>query len=117
MAAATTRPSSIAELPNHKCRSQAGWATAVLAATGCTGELVRVPDDLLPPDLRAFGSWRQHLLVSSEKAYAVLGWRHAEPGPCIAASVRWHLQHPPPEPDTDFAADDVALRARLRPGG
>jgi hypothetical protein len=23
--------------------------------------------------------------------------------------VRWHLDNPPPQPDTDFSADDLAL--------
>lgn len=43
------------------------------------------------------------------KARAMFGWVHADPGEAVRQSVRWHLEHPPKKPDTDFSPDDAAL--------
>jgi hypothetical protein len=39
----------------------------------------------------------------------VLGWRPAPAEEPAARSVRWHLDHPPDEPDAGFGAGDEAL--------
>jgi hypothetical protein len=70
-----------------------------------------VPDDVLPPDLAMSRSVAQHLLVDAGKLRALLGWQPSRPETSVVASVRWHLAHPPPEPDEDFTADDEALAA------
>jgi len=41
----------------------------------------------------------------------VLGWRDSDGTAVLRRSVRWHLEHPPPEWDSDFSADDAALDA------
>ena len=41
----------------------------------------------------------------------VLGWRPTDPAKTIPRSVRWHLAHPPADPDQDFSPDDCALAA------
>ena len=83
----------------------------VVAAIGAELQLARVPDDLLPPDLASTGALSQHLLASPAKASAVLGWHDVADSDVQRRSVRWHLKHPPSEPDRDFAADDIALAA------
>jgi nucleoside-diphosphate-sugar epimerase len=83
----------------------------IVAAAGAELELVRVRDDLLPADLRAVGAVEQHLLASAQKARDVLGWRDSDGTTVLRRSVRWHLEHPPPEWDSDFSADDAALGA------
>jgi len=83
----------------------------IVAAAGAELELVRVRDDLLPADLRAVGAVEQHLLSSAQKARDVLGWRDSDGTAVLRRSVRWHLEHPPPEWDSDFSADDAALDA------
>ena len=92
------------------------WTRQILAATGHEAELVRVPDDALPDDLRYLAARPQHLLVDNRKAEHLLDWRHRPVEDAVAASVRWHLAHPPAadegEPDadpSDFTADDEAL--------
>ncbi|NUP19583.1 MAG: NAD-dependent epimerase/dehydratase family protein [Streptomyces sp.] len=86
-----------------------GWMRSILAAAGHEAELVDVPDDLLPGDLNITRKTAQHLLVNSQKAQSLLGFDPADPATAITRSVRWHLEHPPANADTDFAADDRAL--------
>jgi UDP-glucose 4-epimerase len=87
------------------------WAEQILQAADYQAELVRVPDDLLPDDLRYTGSVAQHLLTDASKARAVLGWQPGDPLEGLRRSVRWHLANPPSEPDPGFEADDRALVA------
>ncbi|HVL82192.1 MAG TPA: NAD-dependent epimerase/dehydratase family protein [Actinomycetota bacterium] len=95
---------------------RAAWPMAALAreivdAAGSDAELVRVPDDRLPPDMGMTGAIAQHLLASSDKARTVLGWSHTDPREALRETVRWHLDNPPPQSDPDFSADDEALAA------
>jgi nucleoside-diphosphate-sugar epimerase len=85
------------------------WARMILDAAGSDAELVQVPDAALPADLELTGNVLQHVLASSRKARAALGWTTSEPFETLRATVRWHLDHPPADADTDFAADDRAL--------
>jgi nucleoside-diphosphate-sugar epimerase len=87
------------------------WSRMILDAAGYEAELVRVADDLLPPDLAETGTMPQHIIATSARARALLGWRTSDLEKCITASVRWHLEHPPQDPDNDFALDDRALAA------
>ncbi|SNT58776.1 Nucleoside-diphosphate-sugar epimerase [Streptosporangium subroseum] len=86
-----------------------GWMRLIMTAAGHTAELVRVPDDALPADLRSTRATSQHLLASSQKARELLGFRPEDSAAAIARSVRWHLQHPPTNAPTDFTEDDRAL--------
>jgi nucleoside-diphosphate-sugar epimerase len=81
----------------------------VIGATGGSLELVRVPDETLPPDLRDTGAVSQHLLASPARAVTMLGWRDTAGLEVLRRAVGWHLAHPPGEPDDDFSADDAAL--------
>jgi nucleoside-diphosphate-sugar epimerase len=83
----------------------------IVAAAGADLELVRVRDEALPADLRAVGAVEQHVLASAQKARDVLGWRDSDGTTVLRRSVRWHLEHPPAEWDSDFSADDAALAA------
>ncbi len=95
--------------------SIAQWAEQIAAAAGQRMELVRVPDALLPDDLSITGAIAQHLLVSSDKARRVLGFRETDPHEALRRSVEWHLAQPPTETPPDFSADDRALAAAERP--
>ena len=85
------------------------WSRMILKAAGSDAELVRVADDVLPPDLAETGTMPQHILASSARARGLLGWTTGDLAQSIAASVRWHLDNPPENPDVDFALDDRAL--------
>lgn len=84
----------------------------VITAASASLELVRVPDQMLPPDLRDTGALSQHLLASPAKAHQMLGWRDTADHNVLRRAVAWHLDHPPSNPDSDFSADDTALAAQ-----
>jgi len=84
----------------------------ILDAAGSEAELVRVPNHELPEDLGATGAVAQPLLVSSEKLSRVLGFRESPRAEAMKATVEWHLENPPPEPEDGFPgfeADEEAL--------
>jgi nucleoside-diphosphate-sugar epimerase len=85
------------------------WSQMILDAAGSNAELIRVADELLPEDLKPTGTMSQHILVSARKARSMLGWTTSDPEGSLRTSVRWHLANPPPNQDTDFGADNVAL--------
>ena len=86
-------------------------ARRILSAAGHEASLVMVPEKLVPADMESTKSADQHFLVDSRKAATVLGWQPSAPAATIPLSVRWHLAHPPSEPDADFSPDDHALAA------
>ncbi|MBR7831912.1 NAD-dependent epimerase/dehydratase family protein [Actinospica durhamensis] len=88
-------------------------AEQVLAALGSTAELVTVPDDVLPPDLRITRAGSQALLADAAKAREHLDWRESDPAQALQRTIAWHLGNPPPA-DDDFAPDDAALRQAVR---
>jgi nucleoside-diphosphate-sugar epimerase len=81
----------------------------LVSAAGASLDLVRVPDQALPPDLATTGTVSQHLLVSTVKAGDLLGWQAAASPQVLRRAVAWHLRHPPDDADSDFSADDAAL--------
>jgi nucleoside-diphosphate-sugar epimerase len=85
------------------------WSRMILEAAGSKAELVRVADEVLPPDLEETGTLSQHVLASAQKAKRLLGWSTTDPAECLRASVTWHLANPPEQPDPDFSLDDRAL--------
>jgi nucleoside-diphosphate-sugar epimerase len=89
--------------------SMAMWSRMVLQAAGSSAELVRVPDEMLPEDLKQTGTMSQHIAASARRARKLLGWTTSDPLQSLSATVRWHLDHPPLEADADFSADDRAL--------
>jgi nucleoside-diphosphate-sugar epimerase len=86
------------------------WSRMILEAAGSEAELVRVREDHLPEDLKLTGAMPQHILSSTVKARSLLGWTTADPRANLRATVTWHLANPPPEPDVDFTADDLATQ-------
>jgi nucleoside-diphosphate-sugar epimerase len=92
----------------------ADWARQILAAAGHDAELVTVPDPDVPDDLDITRNQAQHMLMDSHKARERLGWQPGDPAAGVAASVRWHLAHPPADADPDFGADERALEKAAR---
>jgi nucleoside-diphosphate-sugar epimerase len=83
----------------------------VISAAGASLELVRVPGESLPPDLRETGTPSQLLLASPLKAREVLGWRATAGARVLRRAVAWHLSHPPGDAGTGFTGGDDALAA------
>src|SRR6266511_3495765 len=101
----------ILNLGESRTWSMGLWARHVLEAAGGRARFVRVPDPLLPEDLRLLGTASQHLLVDSSKARDLLGWTETDPHDALERSVAWHLEHPPEAAPDDFTPADRALAA------
>jgi nucleoside-diphosphate-sugar epimerase len=102
----------VLNLCEDRTYSMGMWSRMILDAAGSTVELVRVPDEALPEDLKPTGSMTQHIVVSAQKARAMLGWTTSDPEQTLRTTVRWHLDNPPANPDLDFSSDDRALDSR-----
>ena len=87
------------------------WSLMILEAAESSAELVRVRDEVLPEDLKPTGSMSQHIAATAHKARERLGWTTSDPFETLRTAVRWHLAHPPADPDLDFSADDRALES------
>ena len=85
------------------------WSRMILDAAGSDAELMRVADSALPEDLRPTGTMTQHIAATARRARTLLGWTTSDPAETLRTTVRWHLDNPPPEADSDFSADDHAL--------
>jgi len=85
------------------------WSQAILDAAGSRAELVRVPDGVLPEDLKPTGTMSQHIAASAKKARSLLDWTTSDPFETLHTTVRWHMENPPADASTDFEADDRAL--------
>lgn len=86
------------------------FAQQILAAVGSGAELVTVPDEVLPADLRITRAGAQAVLANPSKARQRLGWRETDPAEALRRTVAWALRHPPDAVDDDFGADDAALK-------
>jgi nucleoside-diphosphate-sugar epimerase len=105
--AATGQVFNVGEAGSYSMRA---WIRLILAAAGHDTDLVRVADDLVPPDLRLTRALSQHFVVSSAKAMSLLDWTPGPTAAAVASSVQWHLENPPADRDApDFAADEAAL--------
>ncbi|HSS61128.1 MAG TPA: NAD-dependent epimerase/dehydratase family protein [Candidatus Limnocylindrales bacterium] len=109
--ATRTTEAGVMNICEDRTYSMRMWSQMILEAAGSDAELVRVADAALPEDLQATGTTLQHILASGHKARAQLGWSTSDPVESLRTTVRWHLEHPPQDPDGDFAADDRALEA------
>jgi nucleoside-diphosphate-sugar epimerase len=91
------------------------WMHQIAEAAGLPMKTVRVPEELLPADLRLTGTFAQHVVADVRAAQDLLGWRPTAPERRVADSVRWHLAHGtvPPWSEADGERDDAALAARL----
>lgn len=89
------------------------WLEQIVHAADSRLELVRVPDEALPPELALTGAPAQHVIASVHRAEHLLDWAPADPARRVAESVRWHLANPPDTrwTEEDTRADDAALSA------
>ncbi|TMD97149.1 MAG: NAD-dependent epimerase/dehydratase family protein [Chloroflexi bacterium] len=87
------------------------WSRMILEAAESDADLVRVPDELLPEDLKFTGNMSQHIAASAQRARSLLGWTTSDPFETLRTTVRWHLANPPPDAEDDFSADDRALES------
>jgi nucleoside-diphosphate-sugar epimerase len=96
----------------------AEWARAVVRAAGGTGEVVVVPDELLPTHLGLDLNAEQDLLTDTSRIRRELGYREEVPREeALRRTVEWERANPPEKMDPeafDYAAEDAALEALNR---
>jgi nucleoside-diphosphate-sugar epimerase len=105
----STANGEVMNLCEDRTFSMGMWSRMILEAAGSGAELVRVPDDLLPEDMKPTGTMTQHIAASARKAKTMLGWTTSDPLETLRTTVAWHLANPPADTEADFAADDAAL--------
>jgi nucleoside-diphosphate-sugar epimerase len=105
----STTAGEVLNLCEDRTFSMGMWSRMILDAAGSEAELVRVPDDLLPDDMKPTGTMTQHIAASARKARTMLGWTTSDPLETLRATVAWHLANPPAGDDADLSADDRAL--------
>jgi nucleoside-diphosphate-sugar epimerase len=91
------------------------FAEQIIAAAHSQLELVPVPEERLPEDLKITGSLSQHLLLDASKARRILPWKDRDSREALRRSVSWHLDKPPADVSGDFGQDDAALSLRSCP--
>ena len=100
--------------------SEFDWIGRISRAAGWTGEIVRVPDELMPGHLRIDLDWRCHLVADTSRIRSELGYNEALPaGTRLQRTVDWERANPPHEIDLrlfDYSAEDQCLETMCRPG-
>jgi nucleoside-diphosphate-sugar epimerase len=96
--------------------TQVEWLREVGRIAGWAGEIVVVPDSMMPPDPSgATNNHAQSMVVDSSRIREELGYaERVSWGEGIARAIAWERSHPPEHVNpkwTDFAAEDGALTA------
>jgi nucleoside-diphosphate-sugar epimerase len=93
--------------------TEAEWVRAVGKVVGWDGEVVAMPEAMLPAHLAAPYDWRQHLAAKTSRIRAELGYEEKIPrAEALRRTVEWERANPPREIDQkrfDYAAEDLAL--------
>ena len=97
-------------------RAEAEWAREVGVAAGWNGQIIVMPEELLPDHLAAPYDYEHHLAVDTTRIREELGYRERiAPDIALKETIEWERANPPEKIDSaryDYAAEDAAL-ARL----
>jgi nucleoside-diphosphate-sugar epimerase len=93
--------------------TEAEWVGTVGNATRWDGEVVAMPEEMLPAHLAAPYDWRQHLAAETSRIRTELGYQEMIPREeALRRTVEWERANPPGEFDAkrfDYADEDLAL--------
>jgi nucleoside-diphosphate-sugar epimerase len=93
--------------------TEAEWVRAIGSAAGWDGEIVAVPEGMLPAHLAAPYDWRQPLAAETNRIRTELGYVENIPrDEALRRTVECERANPPLEIDAkrfDYAAEDLAL--------
>ncbi len=88
------------------------WVERIGAAAGWTGEIVQVPAELLPEQLRQPLDWRYHLACDTSRIRRELGYTEPVGLPdALDRTLEWERSQPTAGESPDYAAEDAVLRA------
>ncbi|MBV9928898.1 MAG: NAD-dependent epimerase/dehydratase family protein [Acidobacteria bacterium] len=95
--------------------TRAEWVRGIGRAAGWEGEVVAVPEDLLPEHLKSPTGYGHDLVVDTGRIRRELGYEErVSREEALLRTVRWERENPPAEVDPkqfDYAAEDAALEA------
>ncbi len=98
--------------------TEAEWVRAIGDAAGWDGEIVAVPEGMLPAHLAAPYDWRQDLEAETSRIRSELGYEEkVSRDEALRRSVEWERAHLPVEIGArriDYAAEDLALSRSAR---
>jgi nucleoside-diphosphate-sugar epimerase len=93
--------------------TEAEWVRAVGKVVGWDGEVVAMPEEMLPAHLAAPYDWRQHLAVKTGRIRTELDYEEKiTREESLRRAVEWELANPIVEIDVkrfDYAAENLAL--------
>jgi len=99
---------------------ESDWIRGIGEAAGWSGEIVRVPDELVPDHLRMDLDWRCHLVADTNRIRLELGYDEGLPREArFEKSVDWERENPPGEINPalfDYPAEDRCLERLGRSG-
>ncbi len=113
---AATSPQSAGRVYNiceKEAFSELEWARKIAAAVAWDGEFVVLPQERTPKHLLWPGNTAQHLVVSSDRIRAELGYREILPREeAFRRTIEWERAHPPRHAmfPFDYPAEDEAVR-------
>lgn len=93
--------------------TEEAWGHLIAEAVGWRGEIIKVPNDVLPKNLQHALDTRQDWSVDSSRIRKELGYKEVVPlEEALRRTVAWERANPPPEVDAarfDYAAEDATL--------
>lgn len=120
LAATADRAGRIYNAGEPAALTELAWARAIAGALGWRGELRVLPDERLPPFLRAPGNTAQHWVTDTSRIRTELGFAEAvSRDEAIRRAVEWEATHPPAgfTPHRfDYEAEDAAIAGGLSAG-
>lgn len=94
--------------------TRAEWVSSIGRAAGWEGEVIAVPEDLLPEHLKSPTGYEHDLVVDTRRIRKELGYEEKVPrDEALLKTIRWERENPPAAIDPkqfDYAAEDAALK-------
>ena len=96
-------------------RHTAEWVRRIGDAVGWTGEILEVPNGLLPDQLRRHFDFRQQYVVDSGLIRRELDYReHVNEDVALRRTIEWELRNLVDVSDSEYASEDAVARERAR---
>lgn len=94
--------------------SRTEWIRNIGQAVGWGGEVIAMPENLLPEHLRSLTGYKHDLVVDTSRIRKELGYAERVPrNGALLKTIAWERENPPSEVDPgqfDYAAEDAALK-------
>ncbi|CAN5590238.1 N/A [soil metagenome] len=97
----------------YETSSYADWVRSIGRVSGWNGDIIEVPADSIPTDLRFGGNFNQHLVTDTKRIRQELGYKETTlQQEALLRTVEWERSNPPEDIDPsafDYVAEDAVL--------